>query len=93
MLQLCSTLCSQVPYETLNRKFRNAQKTIDREVSHVKSAADQLTRVLNDDPQSDSVSELLSNMVEKLKVLKRKVCCNIQLISTCPLHHCVRLTL
>ena len=25
----------QVPYETLNKKFRNCQKTIDREVSHV----------------------------------------------------------
>ena len=28
-------LSLQVPYETLNKKFRNCQKTIDREVSHV----------------------------------------------------------
>ena len=63
----------QVPYESLNRKFRNAQKNIDREISHVNAAATKIGASLVDDSSAESVSELLCSMVAKLKVLKRKV--------------------
>ena len=36
----------KVPYETLNKKFRIAQKNIDREVSHVQSVTGDLEKVL-----------------------------------------------
>lgn len=69
----CLIISFQVPYETLNRKFRNAQKTIDREVLHVNSAVSSIQAVMEGDISTEQVSELLSNMVAKLKVLKRKV--------------------
>ncbi|XP_067935806.1 E3 ubiquitin-protein transferase MAEA-like [Watersipora subatra] len=62
----------KVPYESLNRKFRNAQKNIDREISHVNAAATKIGASLVDDSSAESVSELLCSMVAKLKVLKRK---------------------
>ena len=63
-----------MPYESLNRKFRNAQKNIDREISHVNVAASAIETSLEEDSSADAVSDLLSSMVAKLKVLKRKVC-------------------
>jgi macrophage erythroblast attacher len=63
-----------VPYELLNKKFRAAQKQLDREVSHVQAAALELERGLAADtvPAGD-ISRILGGMVEKLQVLKRKV--------------------
>ncbi|KDR16975.1 macrophage erythroblast attacher [Zootermopsis nevadensis] len=63
----------KVPYELLNKKFRAAQKHVDREVSHVQAAALELERVLHGDIVGASdISRLLGGMVEKLQVLKRK---------------------
>jgi len=48
---------------------------VDREVSHVQAAALELERVLQGEVVGASdVSRLLGGMVEKLQVLKRKVC-------------------
>lgn len=63
----------KVPYEVLNKKFRSAQKQIDREVSHVQSATNELEKTLQ--KRSSTVGEiraLLGGMVEKLNLLKRK---------------------
>lgn len=64
----------QVPYELLNKKFRAAQKQIDREVAHVQSAALELERGLSAETiQATDITRLLGGMVQKLQVLKRKV--------------------
>ncbi|XP_059489657.1 E3 ubiquitin-protein transferase MAEA isoform X2 [Neocloeon triangulifer] len=63
----------KVPYEILNKKFRAAQKQLDREVSHVQVATSELEKGLkseNVDPQE--ISRILGGMVERLQVLKRK---------------------
>lgn len=64
----------KVPYEILNKKFRTAQKTLDREVSHVQQAADEIEKGLNNGQvvQAKDITNLLGGMVEKLQVLKRK---------------------
>ena len=64
----------QVPYEVLNKKFRTAQKIIDREVSHVLAANSDLSNIVK--KQSVNVSEvtgILDGVIDKLQVLKRKV--------------------
>lgn len=64
----------QVPYDVLNKKFRLAQKTLDREVCHVTTAVSELERVLFTDNRSAShISSLLGGVVEKLSSFKRKV--------------------
>ncbi|CAB3988064.1 macrophage erythroblast attacher-like [Paramuricea clavata] len=63
----------KVPYEVLNKKFRTAQKIIDREVSHVLAANSDLSNVVK--KQSVKVSDMtgiLDGVIEKLQVLKRK---------------------
>uniref|UniRef100_A0A8C9MCA7 Macrophage erythroblast attacher, E3 ubiquitin ligase n=1 Tax=Panthera tigris altaica TaxID=74533 RepID=A0A8C9MCA7_PANTA len=62
-----------VPYETLNKRFRAAQKNIDRETSHVTMVVAELEKTLSGCPAVDSVVSLLDGVVEKLSVLKRKV--------------------
>ena len=64
----------QVPYEILNKKFRVAQKTIDREVSHLHTMANELERLLQTGGATvREVSSVLSGLQEKLGHLKRKV--------------------
>lgn len=63
----------QVPYETLNKRFRAAQKNIDREASHVTMVVAELEKTLSNFPVVDSVVSLLDGVVEKLSALKRKV--------------------
>ncbi|CAG2102529.1 unnamed protein product [Medioppia subpectinata] len=70
----------KVPYEILNKKFRAAQKNIDREISHVQNSVSDLERTLkqrSDDRSPPGVTitainELLNGVVSKLSVLKRK---------------------
>lgn len=64
-----------MPYETLNKRFRAAQKNIDRETSHVTMVVAELEKTLSSCPAVDSVVSLLDGVVEKLSVLKRKVSC------------------
>lgn len=66
-------LSHQVPYETLNKRFRAAQKNIDRETSHVTMVVAELEKTLSSFPVVDSVVSLLDGVVEKLSALKRKV--------------------
>ena len=63
----------QVPYEILNKKFRLAQKNIDREVSHVQNATNDLDKCLQRTTTVGEVTNVLNGMVEKLSLLKRKV--------------------
>ena len=69
----CVKLSVQVPYETLNKRFRAAQKNIDRETSHVTMVVAELEKTLSSFPVVDSVVSLLDGVVEKLSALKRKV--------------------
>ncbi|KAE8628878.1 hypothetical protein XENTR_v10000269 [Xenopus tropicalis] len=62
----------KVPYETLNKRFRAAQKNIDRETSHVTMVVAELEKTLSSCSAVDSVVSLLDGVVEKLSVLKRK---------------------
>lgn len=63
-----------MPYELLNKKFRAAQKTLDREVSHVQTAAFDLEKGLQQEAVgAKDISQLLGGMVERLQVFKRKV--------------------
>lgn len=62
-----------MPYEILNKKFRTAQKTLDREVSHVQQAAIEIERnISGENVKTQNITKLLGGMVEKLQVLKRK---------------------
>ncbi|KAG1680519.1 Macrophage erythroblast attacher [Nymphon striatum] len=63
----------KVPYEILNKKFRAAQKNIDREVSHVQSVALDLEKELSKSPPyMNDITRILGGVVEKLNILKRK---------------------
>ncbi|ELK06595.1 Macrophage erythroblast attacher [Pteropus alecto] len=68
----------KVPYETLNKRFRAAQKNIDRETSHVTMVVAELEKTLSSCPAVDSVVSLLDGVVEKLSVLKRKAVESVQ---------------
>ena len=62
-----------VPYEVLNRTFRNAQKLIDRDVSHVNSTNDKLRKVsFKSDVSVDEACFELDELVKKLHTLKDK---------------------
>ena len=72
----------KVPYEILNKKFRSAQKNIDREVSHVQSTVADLENSINgDSPNAVQIDTLLNGVIDKLSVLKRKAveCINDEL--------------
>ena len=64
---------SQVPYEILNKKFRLAQKNIDREVQRVQAAASELEKCLQRSANLEDVSQALNGVTEKLMLMKRKV--------------------
>ncbi|XP_068831179.1 E3 ubiquitin-protein transferase MAEA isoform X6 [Capricornis sumatraensis] len=72
----------KVPYETLNKRFRAAQKNIDRETSHVTMVVAELEKTLSGCPAVASVVSLLDGVVEKLSVLKRKDLVNIEMFLT-----------
>lgn len=66
-----------MPYELLNKKFRSAQKALDREVSHLQTMSNELEKELKaDEPEtyvaSGDITKLLDGVVAKLQVLKRK---------------------
>lgn len=74
-----------MPYELLNKKFRAAQKQLDREVSHVQAAALELEKGLTGERVGAAdITRLLGGMVEKLQVLKRKVCSFLDLVEIKP---------
>lgn len=61
-----------MPYEILNKKFRIAQKTLDREYNHFQNATSELEKGLESNGNAGELTRLLSGVVEKLQVLKRK---------------------
>jgi macrophage erythroblast attacher len=63
----------KVPYELLNKKFRAAQKNIDREVSRIQSAANELEKCLQRSATLNELTQALDNVADKLMLLKRKV--------------------
>lgn len=61
-----------MPYEILNKKFRIAQKTLDREFSQVTNAATELEKGLAGASAAGHITRLLGGVVERLQALKRK---------------------
>jgi len=63
----------KVPYEILNKRFRSAQKVVDREVSHVTSSLGELDKLLAGG-QVDRVAltQQLDNIKEQLVGLRSK---------------------
>lgn len=58
----------------MNKRFRSAQKQVDREVSHVQLSTNELEKTLQKrSPTLGEIRALLGGMVEKLNLLKRKV--------------------
>ncbi|XP_037078066.1 E3 ubiquitin-protein transferase MAEA-like isoform X3 [Pollicipes pollicipes] len=63
----------KVPYEILNKKFRSSQKTLDRELAHFCSAANELETSLHRTSVTvDDVTRLLGTVTDRLRALKRK---------------------
>lgn len=67
----------KVPYEILNKKFRAAQKVVDREVSHVTTSLGDLDKLLGQSGEEaegrvQAVDNLLANVQEQLAQLKTK---------------------
>ena len=57
----------------LNKKFRTAQKSIDREISHTQQGAVELEECLKTAGSVGEMKRVLDGVVEKLTALKRKV--------------------
>ena len=65
-----------MPYEILNKKFRAAQKFLDREVALITSVSNELTACVSKPSVTvDEVSGLLDGISKKLTNMKRKVVC------------------
>lgn len=65
----------QVPYELFNKRFRASQKIIDKEHHAVAATADELEKSLVNSAAENvpDMVALLDTVMEKLRVLKRKV--------------------
>lgn len=58
----------KVPYEILNKKFRMAQKSLDREVSHVTSSIGEVEKLLStEENQNETVKATLSQKLDTIK--------------------------
>ncbi|XP_053962873.1 E3 ubiquitin-protein transferase MAEA [Anastrepha obliqua] len=65
----------KVPYEVLNKKFRSAQKNLDRELDQIQNVSRDAEKILNRNnalPTVFEVSKLVGNVVQRLQILKRK---------------------
>jgi len=62
----------KVPYEILNKKFRSAQKVLDREVSHVTASLSDVEKMLGGTVDRVSITQQLDNIKEQLVQLKSK---------------------
>uniref|UniRef100_A0A0K8TQK5 E3 ubiquitin-protein transferase MAEA n=1 Tax=Tabanus bromius TaxID=304241 RepID=A0A0K8TQK5_TABBR len=62
----------KVPYEILNKKFRIAQKTLDRELNQVQNAALEVEKGCANGSSVGEIRRLLGGVVERLQVFKRK---------------------
>lgn len=63
-----------MPYEILNKRFRNAQKLIDKEVAHISCHLNEVISTTSCENMTvESASDSLTTTVQKLEDLKRKV--------------------
>ncbi|XP_017470275.1 PREDICTED: macrophage erythroblast attacher isoform X1 [Rhagoletis zephyria] len=65
----------KVPYEVLNKKFRAAQKNLDRELDQIQNVSRDAEIILSKNPVLPSVIEvnrLVESVVQRLQILKRK---------------------
>ncbi len=63
----------KVPYEILNKKYRTAQKTVDREISHVQAAVGQIEDFIkNTSGDKSGLPSLLGSLEDRLGQLKEK---------------------
>uniref|UniRef100_A0A1A9W3K9 E3 ubiquitin-protein transferase MAEA n=1 Tax=Glossina brevipalpis TaxID=37001 RepID=A0A1A9W3K9_9MUSC len=64
----------KVPYEIINKKFRVAQKAIDREADQVQNASKEVEKALKVavHPTISDISKLVGCVVQRIQVLKRK---------------------
>ena len=63
----------KVPYELLNKKFRSAQKILDREISHVHAAVTQIEDYIKHcDGNVWAIPSLLETLSERLQSLSDK---------------------
>lgn len=63
----------KVPYELLNKKFRSAQKILDREISHVHQAVTQIEEYIKHcDGDVSGIPVLLETLSERLQQLSDK---------------------
>lgn len=66
-----SSLQSQVPYEIFNKKYRQAQKTLDNEVRQVQSVVNQIESGLSkENVPAEEITRLLGGMVYFCYVLR-----------------------
>uniref|UniRef100_A0A1A9VEP2 E3 ubiquitin-protein transferase MAEA n=1 Tax=Glossina austeni TaxID=7395 RepID=A0A1A9VEP2_GLOAU len=70
----------KVPYEIINKKFRVAQKAIDREADQVQLASKEVEKALKVSvhPTISDISKLVGCVVQRIQVLKRKAEENIE---------------
>lgn len=62
----------KVPYEILNKKFRIAQKALDREVNQIQNAANEMEKSLTTGISCSEIRKIFDGVVERLQVFKRK---------------------
>ena len=55
----------KVPYENLNKRFRGAQKTFERESNHVSNAAVDLEAVLKTGEDAKALENGLQTLLER----------------------------
>lgn len=67
----------KVPYEILNKKFRIAQKAIDREYNQFHIVTAEVEKSLSNGSTVNEITKLMGGFVEKIKILKRKADENI----------------
>ena len=63
----------KVPYELLNKKFRLAQKVLDREASHVQAAANDLEKALKQEHEDSPMQQNQPNLTELLITLEERL--------------------
>ena len=63
----------KVPYETLNKQYRNVQKAIDRDCSSLSQTICTSEKVAkSSEPNKNEILNSLSSVVEKLRSLKKR---------------------
>ena len=65
----------KVPYEHLNKYYRNVQKSVDRDCSSLNQTMNQIDKIsksINDMSQKSDLIQSMSGLVEKLRLVKKR---------------------